>query len=244
MILGAVQMPKAILASTVLLAAIAAGVAAGQGPNLFKVKREAARVVPEPALDARPGHASLQTAVLAGGCFWGVQGVFQHTKGVVGAVSGYAGGERRTAQYDLVGTGSTGHAEAVQVTFDPALISYGRLLQIYFSVAHDPTQKNRQGPDVGPQYRSAIFPTDAEQAEIAQTYIAQLDRAQAFDAAIATTIERDRMFYPAETYHQDYMVRHPRDPYILMHDLPKVADLKRLFPDRHRPEPILVRASN
>ena len=235
---------KTILASTLLLAAIAAGVAAGQGRSLFQVKRGDARIVPEPALDARPGQTSVQTAVLAGGCFWGVQGVFQHTKGVVGAVSGYAGGERRTAQYDLVGTGSTGHAEAVQVTFDPAQISYGRLLQIYFSVAHDPTQKNRQGPDVGPQYRSAIFPTNGEQADIAQAYIAQLDRAQVFDAAIATTIERDRNFYPAEAYHQDYMFRHPRDPYILMHDLPKVADLKRLFPDRYRSEPILVRATN
>ena len=244
MILGEVQMPKAILASTVLLAAIAAGVAAGQGPNLFKVKRGEARVVPEPTLDARPGQPSSQTAVLAGGCFWGVQGVFQHTKGVVNAVSGYAGGEQRTAQYDLVGTGSTGHAEAVQVTFDPAQISYGRLLQIYFSVGHDPTQKNRQGPDVGPQYRSAIFPTNAEQVEIARAYIAQLDRAHAFEGAIATTIELDRMFYPAEAYHQDYVVRHPRDPYILMHDLPKVADLKRLFPEQYRSEPSLVRASN
>ena len=159
-------------------------------------------------------------------------------------MSGYAGGERRTAQYDLVGSGSTGHAEAVEVTFDPGQISYGQLLQIFFSVAHDPTQKNRQGPDVGPQYRSAIFPTDAEQAAIAQPYIAQLDRAQVFNAAIATAVERDRMFYPAEAYHQDYMFRHPRDPYILMHDLPKVADLKRLFPERYRSEPVLVRASN
>jgi peptide-methionine (S)-S-oxide reductase len=230
---------KPILA-TLVLAAIAVGVAGGQVPNVFKVKRQEARVVPDPEVDARPGQPSVQTAVLAGGCFWGVQGVFQHTKGVINAVSGYAGGERRTAQYDLVGTGSTGHAEAVQVTFYPAQISYGRLLQIYFSVAHDPTQKNRQGPDVGPQYRSAIFPANAEQADIAQAYIAQLDRAQAFNAPIATTIERARMFFPAEGYHQDYMVRHPRDPYILMHDLPKVAELKRLFPDRYRSEPVLV----
>jgi peptide-methionine (S)-S-oxide reductase len=237
-------MTKPILVSTVLVAAIAAGVASGQGPNLFRVKRAEARVVPAPARDTPPGQRPSQTAVLAGGCFWGVQGVFQHTKGVVGAVSGYAGGERRTAQYDLVGSGSTGHAEAVEVTFDPGQISYGQLLQIFFSVAHDPTQKNRQGPDVGPQYRSAIFPTDAEQAAIAQAYIAQLDRAQVFNAAIATAVERDRMFYPAEAYHQDYMFRHPRDPYILMHDLPKVADLKRLFPERYRSEPVLVRASN
>lgn len=216
----------------------------GQGQNLFKVKREEARIIPAPALDVRSGQSSLQTAVLAGGCFWGVQGVFQHTKGVVGAVSGYAGGERRTAQYDLVGTGSTGHAEAVQVTFDPAQISYGQLLRIYFSVAHDPTQKDRQGPDIGPQYRSAIFPINDEQANVAQAYIAQLDRAQVFETAIATTVELDRKFYPAEAYHQDYMVRHPRDPYILMHDRPKVADLKRLFPEQYRSEPILVRPTN
>ena len=235
---------KSILASTLVLAAIAAAVAAGQGQNVFKVKREEARIVPDPALDARPGQSSSQTAVLAGGCFWGVQGVFQHTKGITGAVSGYAGGERRTAQYDLVGTGSTGHAEAVQVTFDPAQISYGRVLQVFFSVAHDPTQKNRQGPDVGPQYRSAIFPGNTEQAEIARAYIAQLGREQVFASAIATTVEPDRVFYPAETYHQDYMYRHPRDPYILMHDLPKVADLKRLFPERYRSDPILVRATN
>ena len=237
-------MTKPIFVSTVLVAAIAVGVTASQGPNLFRVKRREARVVPGPVLDARPGQPALQTAVMAGGCFWGVQGVFQHTKGVVGAVSGYAGGERRTAQYDLVGTGSTGHAEAVQVTFEPAQISYGQLLRIYFSVAHDPTQKNRQGPDVGPQYRSAIFPMNDEQANVAQAYIAQLDRAQVFETAIATTVELDRKFYPAEAYHQDYMVRHPRDPYILMHDRPKVADLKRLFPEQYRSEPILVRPTN
>jgi peptide-methionine (S)-S-oxide reductase len=237
-------MTKPIFVSTVLVAAIAVGVTASQGPNLFRVKRAEARVVPGPALDARPGQPALQTAVMAGGCFWGVQGVFQHTKGVVGAVSGYAGGERRTAQYDLVGTGSTGHAEAVQVTFDPAQISYGKLLRIYFSVAHDPTQKDRQGPDVGPQYRSAIFPINDEQANVALAYISQLDRAQVFETAIATTVELDRKFYPAEAYHQDYMVRHPRDPYILMHDRPKVADLKRLFPEQYRSEPILVRPTN
>lgn len=237
-------MTKSIFASTLVLAAIVGVVAAGQGQNLFKVKREEARIIPAPALDVRSGQSSLQTAVLAGGCFWGVQGVFQHTKGVVGAVSGYAGGKRRTAQYDLVGTGSTGHAEAVQVTFDPAQISYGQLLRIYFSVAHDPTQKDRQGPDIGPQYRSAIFPINDEQANVAQAYIAQLDRAQVFETAIATTVELDRKFYPAEAYHQDYMVRHPRDPYILMHDRPKVADLKRLFPEQYRSEPILVRPTN
>src|SRR5918994_5577039 len=179
---------KTILASSLLLAAIAAGVAAGQGRSLFQVKRGDARIVPDPELDARPGQTSVQTAVLAGGCFWGVQGVFQHTKGVVHAVSGYAGGERRTAQYDLVGTGSTGPAEPVQATFDPAQISYGRLLQIYFSVAHDPTQKNRQGPDVGPQYRSAIFYRNAAQRDAARRYIAKLDAARVYSAPVVTEV--------------------------------------------------------
>jgi peptide-methionine (S)-S-oxide reductase len=172
-----------------------------------------------------------------------VQGVFQHTRGVISAVSGYAGGEQRTAAYDLVGTGTTGHAESVQVTFDPRQVTYGQLLRIYFSVAHDPTQLNRQGPDAGAQYRSAIFPMSEEQAAVAKAYIEQLDRAGVFAHPIVTTIERDRTFYPAETYHQDYMTRHPRDPYIMINDLPKVADLKRLFPERYRSNPVLVTGS-
>jgi peptide-methionine (S)-S-oxide reductase len=225
------------------LALVAAVFAAGQGRSLFQARQEAPRLVPPPAIDAIGSGAEVDVAVLAGGCFWGVQGVYQHTNGVISAVSGYAGGEQRTAAYDLVGTGTTGHAESVQVTFDPRRISYGALLQIYFSVAHDPTQLNRQGPDAGPQYRSAIFPTSVEQATVAKAYIAQLDAAGVYPYPIVTTIERDRTFYPAEAYHQDYMTRHPRDPYIMINDLPKVADLKRLFPQRYRSEPVLVRGS-
>ncbi|HEX7440460.1 MAG TPA: peptide-methionine (S)-S-oxide reductase MsrA, partial [Caldimonas sp.] len=177
---------------------------------------------------AAPRDATSEVAVLAGGCFWGVQGVFQHVKGVSNAVSGYAGGERRSASYDAVSTGASGHAESVRVTFDPRQISYARILQIYFSAAHDPTQLNRQGPDHGTQYRSAIFPTSTEQAAVAQAYIAQLDKAHVFPAPIATKIEPGRSFYPAEDYHQDFLVRNPTYPYIVYNDLPKIDDLKRL----------------
>jgi len=203
---------------------------------------EKGRVVPAPAVDPAPGQATSEVAVLAGGCFWGVQGVFQHVKGVKRAVSGYAGGERSTAEYERVCSGSTGHAESVQITFDPRKISYGRLLQIYFSVAHDPTQKNRQGPDHGTQYRSAIFPTTPAQAATAQAYIAQLDQAHAFDAAIATTVEPGHAFYPAEDYHQDFLTLHPSYPYIVVNDLPKIEELKRLFPEVYRAAPALVNA--
>ncbi|MCL2429882.1 MAG: peptide-methionine (S)-S-oxide reductase MsrA, partial [Alphaproteobacteria bacterium] len=184
--------------------------------------------------------ATSEVAVLAGGCFWGVQGVFQHVDGVSSAVSGYAGGEQKTAHYQMVGSGTTGHAESVRITFDPGKISYGRILQIYFSVAHDPTQLNRQGPDVGTEYRSAIFPASAEQARIAKAYIAQLNQARVYTAAIVTRIEPDREFYAAEDYHQDYMTLHPAQPYIAYNDLPKIEDLKRLFPDRYRADPVLV----
>jgi peptide-methionine (S)-S-oxide reductase len=197
--------------------------------------------IPAPALDGSGRQeATSEVAVLAAGCFWGVQGVFQHVKGVSSAVSGYAGGDAKTAHYEIVGRGSTGHAEAVRVTFDPRQISYGRILQIYFSVAHDPTQLNRQGPDVGTQYRSAIFPTNPEQARIAKGYIAQLNQARVFDAAIVTKIEPDRAFYPAEDYHQDFLTRNPTYPYIVINDLPKIEHLKRLFPNLYRPEPVLV----
>ena len=184
--------------------------------------------------------SAAEVAVLAGGCFWGVQGVFQHVNGVINAVSGYAGGEQKTAHYEMVGSGTTGHAESVRVTFDPSKISYGRILQIYFSVAHDPTQLNRQGPDFGPQYRSAIFPTSPEQARIGKAYIAQLNQARVYNAAIVTKIEPGREFYAAEDYHQDYLTRHPTQPYIVYNDLPKIDDLKRLFPDVYRPDPVLV----
>jgi peptide-methionine (S)-S-oxide reductase len=226
-----------------VLAAAAGVFAAGQSRSLFQARHEEPRLVPAPDVDTAGGDAQTAVAVFAGGCFWGVQGVYQHTRGVIGAVSGYAGGEKQTAEYEHVGTGTTGHAESVQVTFDPRQISYGRLLQIFFSVAHDPTQLNRQGPDTGPQYRSAIFPMNAEQAAVAKAYIAQLDAAHTYQYPIVTTIEPGRTFYPAEKYHQDYMTRHPRDPYIMVNDLPKVADLKRLFPERYRSEPVLVRGS-
>jgi peptide-methionine (S)-S-oxide reductase len=217
---------------------LAAGVAMRLSPSLA----EEGRMIPPPAAD-EPAKGDSEVAVLAGGCFWGVQGVFQHVSGVVSAVSGYAGGDKETAHYEQVGSGRTGHAEAVEVTFDPRKITYGRILQIYFSVAHDPTQLDRQGPDIGSQYRSAIFPATESQAETAKAYIAQLDRAHAFRAPIVTRIEPDRKFYPAEAYHQDFLARHPGHPYIVINDLPKVAALKRLFPDLYRPEPALVRTT-
>jgi peptide-methionine (S)-S-oxide reductase len=205
---------------------------------------ERAHAIPPPAADEPAAGAKTEVAVLAGGCFWGVQAVFQHVDGVIGAVSGYAGGEANAAQYDVVGTGVTGHAESVRVTFDPRRISYGHILQIFFSVAHDPTELNRQGPDRGTQYRSTIFPADPGQAAIAKAYIAQLGAAHAFDAAIVTTIEPGRAFYPAEAYHQDFLTRHPNNPYIVINDLPKLEQLRRLFPDQYRADPVLVAAGN
>lgn len=202
---------------------------------------EEARVVPPPAVD-EPANAQgrQQTAVLAGGCFWGVQGVFQHVKGVKSAVSGYAGGAADTAEYQSVGLGTTGHAESVSITYDPSQVSYGRLLQIYFSVAHNPTELNRQGPDSGTQYRSTIFPTTAEQAKVAQSYVAQLDTAKVFAAPIATTIEPGKTFYPAEDYHQNFLTINPTYPYIAINDVPKVEALQKLFPKEYRDEPVLV----
>jgi peptide-methionine (S)-S-oxide reductase len=204
---------------------------------------ETARIVPPPAADETALASSTEVTVLAGGCFWGVQGVFQHVDGVTAAVSGYAGGARDTAEYSTVSSGRTGHAEAVQITFDPHRISYGRLLQIYFSVAHDPTELNRQGPDSGTQYRSTIFPQNPEQAGIAAAYIAQLDQAKVFPAPIVTTVEPAKNFYPAEAYHQDYLTLHPNQPYIAINDLPKIEALKQLFPDLYRPTPVLVAAA-
>jgi peptide-methionine (S)-S-oxide reductase len=201
---------------------------------------EKARIIPVPATDENAGQARSAVAVLAGGCFWGVQGVFQHVAGVTSAISGYAGGQKETARYEMVGTGRTGHAEAVQVTYDPRQITYGRLLQIFFSVVHDPTQLNRQGPDTGTEYRSTIFPASAEQARVAKAYIAQLEQARVFPAAIVTTLEMDRPFFPAEDYHQDFLTRHPTHPYIMINDLPKVKELKRVFPDVYRATPVLV----
>jgi len=203
---------------------------------------EDARVIPAPTIDEQPAQSTSEIALLAGGCFWGVQGVFQHVEGVTRAVSGYAGGEASTAHYELVGRGDTGHAESVQVTYDPRKISYGKILQIYFSVAHDPTQLNYQGPDKGPQYRSTIFPMNEEQARIAEAYVAQLDQAHVFGDAIVTTLEPGKTFYPAEDYHQDYLTLNPTSLYIIYNDLPKVENLKRLFPELYREQPVLVMA--
>ncbi|TDV14908.1 peptide-methionine (S)-S-oxide reductase MsrA [Paraburkholderia caballeronis] len=228
-----------LLAAVTLFAAAAALV---QPPVLAGE----ARVVPPPTLDekdASTGAPPSETAVLAGGCFWGVQGVFQHVRGVTSAVSGYTGGDRASAQYETVSTGTTGHAESVRITFDPRQISYGQILQIYFSVAHDPTELNRQGPDVGTQYRSTIFPTTPAQARIARAYLAQLRDGHAFSASPVTTVEADRTFYPAETYHQNYLTLHPDASYIAINDMPKLADLKRLFPARYREQPVLVDTS-
>jgi peptide-methionine (S)-S-oxide reductase len=226
------------LPSTVMLVAllVLAGLAIGNYP----AAADSARVVPAPMVDAPPGQATSAVVVLAGGCFWGVQGVFQHVKGVTNAVSGYAGGDRKSAEYETVSSGRTGHAESVQVTYDPRQISYGRILQIFFSVVHDPTELNRQGPDTGTQYRSAIFPVNAEQADVAKAYIAQLDQAHSFKKPIVTRIEADRAFYPAENYHQDFLTRNPRNPYIAINDLPKIEDLKRLLPELYRATPVLV----
>ena len=200
-------------------------------------------VVPPPAVDAAAGTDQTQTVVLAGGCFWGVQAVFQHVKGVTNAVSGYSGGSKDTAKYMVVSSGTTGHAESVQITFDPRQISYGRILQIYFSVAHNPTELNRQGPDEGTQYRSAIFYASPEQQRVAQAYIAQLDKTGTFKQPIVTQLTEFSAFYPAEAYHQDYATMHPENPYIYYNDLPKVENLKRLFPELYREQPVLVRSA-
>src|SRR5476651_654147 len=203
---------------------------------------EPATLIPSPVVDAPLSGNGSQTVVLAGGCFWGVQAVFQHVKGVSKALSGYAGGSRETAIYEVMSSGRTGHAEAVQVTFDPRQISFGRILQIYFSVAHDPTQLDRQGPDVGTQYRSAIFTENAEQARIAKAYVAQLNQAGIFDAAIVTKITPLEAFYPAESYYQNFLTKNPTHPYIVFNDLPKIENLRHLYPDLYRADPVLVAA--
>ena len=228
--------PTAYLAALVLVAGI--------GLRAMPSAAEDAPKIPQPTLDETANSAaSSETVVLAGGCFWGVQGVFQHVQGVTSAVSGYAGGEKDTAQYETVSSGTTGHAESVQVTFDPSKITLGRILQIYFSVAHDPTELNYQGPDSGTQYRSTIFPTTPEQARIAKAYIAQLDQAHVFDGAIVTTIEPGRSFYPAEGYHQNFLTLNPNYPYIVYNDLPKIENLKKMYPSLYRADPVLVAAS-
>ena len=200
--------------------------------------------IPAPAVDEPNAQVHSETAVLAGGCFWGVQGVFEHVHGVKRVVSGYSGGSGDTAHYERVSEGDTGHAESVQITFDPTQISYGRLLQIYFSVVLDPTQVNRQGPDSGTQYRSVIFTASGAQLKVAQSYIAQLDKAHAFPAPIATKTTALKGFYPAEAYHQDFLVLHPDYPYIAINDVPKVENLKRIFPQTYMAKPVLTTASN
>ena len=200
--------------------------------------------LPPPEVDVKvPSPPATATAVFAGGCFWGVQAVFQHTRGVLNAVSGYAGGSKETASYALVSSGKTGHAEAVAITYDPQVVSYGQLLQIFFSVAHDPTEVDRQGPDYGPQYRSAIFYAHPDEQRVAEQYIAQLDAGRLLPRKIATTLAPLDAFYPAEDEHQDYATRNPHSIYIATYDRPKIAQLKALLPERFRETPVLVAGS-
>jgi peptide-methionine (S)-S-oxide reductase len=206
------------------------------GPSLAA---EDAVIIPAPTTDVK-ASTGIQTVVVAGGCFWGVQGVFQHTAGIVNAVSGYAGGSKSTADYSTVSTGTTGHAESVEIKYDPNKISYGKILQIFFSVAHDPTQLNRQGPDSGTQYRSAIFTTSDEQTKIADAYIAQLNAAKVYKKPIVTKVGPLEGFYPAEAYHQDYLTLHPNQPYIAYNDIPKVENLKKIFAENYIEKPTLV----
>ncbi|MGB5085360.1 MAG: peptide-methionine (S)-S-oxide reductase MsrA [Methylocystis silviterrae] len=217
-----------LVAALIMLVSLRAGAA------------ERAVVLPAPAYNPPAASGGEQKLVVAGGCFWGVQGVFQRVKGVSRAVSGYAGGAKESARYEKVAGGDTGHAESVEITYDPKTVSLGELLRVYFSVAHDPTQLNRQGPDAGAQYRSTIFVANAEQEKTARNYIAQLSDSKAFSAPIVTTLEPLRAFYPAEAYHQDYLLRHPAQPYIVYNDLPKIDDLKRLFPTLYRESPALT----
>lgn len=201
---------------------------------------EAPTAIAPPALDNPKARGLSQTAVLAGGCFWGVQGVFEHVRGVQNVVAGYAGGDKSTAHYGMVGSGGTGHAESVKITFDPAAISYGQILQIAFSVAEDPTQLDRQGPDVGTQYRSAIFYADETQKRIAEAYISQLDKSHSFSRPIVTRVDPLKGFYPAEDYHQDYLIHNPGVPYIAMYDIPKIENLKHMYPELYSGRPVLA----
>src|SRR6202047_1328072 len=212
----------------VLLGAALGGVVLWPSPLLGAEKPV---IIAPPAIDNPKAAGPVQTAVLAGGCFWGVQGVFEHVRGVQKVIAGYAGGDKSTAQYETVSSGTTGHAESVQITFDPAAISYGQILQIAFSVVHDPTQLNRQSPDIGTQYRSAIFYADENQKHIAEAYISQLDQAHAFARPIVTRVDPLKGFYAAEGYHQDYLIHNPTQPYIAIYDIPKIENFKRTFPE-------------
>jgi len=222
---------------TALLAALSVGV-----PTVGRAA-EAAVVLPAPLLDNPKALGPPQTAVLAGGCFWGVQGVYQHVRGVRKVLSGYAGGTKATADYETVSRGTTGHAESVEIVFDPKELSYGEVLQVYFSVVHDPTQLNRQGPDTGTQYRSNIFYADESQKSIAQAYIAQLAKTRVFDREIVTRVDPLKGFYPAEDYHQDFLINNPTYPYIVYHDLPKIENLKKVFPGRYQEQPVLAKGA-
>jgi peptide-methionine (S)-S-oxide reductase len=215
-----------------------AAVFSSAGSGLHAAEKPTA--VPAAALDNPLAPGALQTAVLAGGCFWGTQGVFEHVKGVHKVLAGYSGGSKSTAQYEIVSSGTTGHAESIQVQFDPAKISYGEILRVFFSVAHDPTQLNRQGPDFGTQYRSSIFYGDPTQEKIARAYIEQLQHSHVFGRAIVTRVDPLQGFYPAEGYHQDYLVHNPHAPYIVYNDLPKIENLKRALPDVYVDQPVLT----
>jgi peptide-methionine (S)-S-oxide reductase len=197
-------------------------------------------IIAPPAVDNPKAAGPMQTAVLSGGCFWGVQGVFEHVRGVKKVISGYAGGEQATAHYETVSSGATGHAESVQITFDPATVSYGQILQIAFSVVHDPTQLNRQTPDVGTQYRSAVFYADETQKKIATAYISQLDASHAYPRPIVTRVDPLKGFYPAEDYHQDYLIHNPAQPYIAAYDIPKIENFRKTFPELYSGAPVLA----
>jgi peptide-methionine (S)-S-oxide reductase len=225
---------RAILAAGLTMVGLAATVFLVRSP-VVPSANGATTAIPAPAVDEPPtGRPKTETAVLAGGCFWGVQGVFQHVKGVSAAQSGYAGGDAATANYDAVTSETTGHAESVRITYDPAQVTYGQLLRIFFGVVQDPTELNRQGPDVGPSYRSVIFAQDDNQRNIANAYIAQLNQAGAFPAPIVTTVSQGAQFFPAEAYHQDFLDLNPNNPYIVQNDLPKLGALKSTFPELYR----------
>jgi peptide-methionine (S)-S-oxide reductase len=232
----------AVLTLVVAFGAALLALQIGVEPSL---RANASVDVPGPTVDEPVGQPGAnETAVLAGGCFWGVQGVFQHVKGVSAAASGYAGGDASTAHYETVGTGTTGHAESVRITYDPSQVTFGQLLHIFFAVVHDPTQMNRQGPDTGPQYRSAIFPQNDVQQRVADAYIAQLNQAKVFDAPVVTQTTRDSGFFPAEDYHQDYLSEHPTALYIATYDMPKLDQLRQQFPQLYRDQPVLVHPVN
>jgi len=222
---------------------LAAGLLCASACGVSSRAAEANASFPHATVDSVKAAGPLQTAVLAGGCFWGTQAVFEHVRGVKRVMAGYAGGPQNAATYAQVSTGRTGHAESIQITFDPREVSYGEILRVFFSVAHDPTELDRQGPDVGTQYRSVIFYAAADQQRIALAYIAQLQHAQLFHRAIITRVEPLAGFYPAEGYHQDFLVRHPYDPYIIYNDLPKLSNLQRVLPDDYSERPALVAQS-